>query len=240
MDDLRPVVEEIDWLTDDAAARDLRGQRPHRLQQASGPRRGAGGRSDRMIRTGAEYLEALRKPREVYVGGEKITQVLDYAPFRRPIESYASLYDLKHDPSAQEILTRRGEDGELHDISFRRAEERRGPAREGRSVPPLRAADVRLHGPRPRVHGGADRRTLRERRVVRRLPRGRRRERRQLLPLRPRQRPLPHACAREPAERPLEAVAPAEEPVPAPARQGGDRRTASSSAAPSSSRPPRR
>ena len=71
-----------------------------------------------MIRTGAEYVEALRKPREVYVGGEKVTQVLDYAPFRRPIESYAALYDLKHDPAAQEHLTVRDENGELSDISF--------------------------------------------------------------------------------------------------------------------------
>ena len=85
-----------------------------------------------MIRTGAEYLEAMRKPREVYVGGEKVTQVLDYAPFRRPIESYAALYDLKHDPAAQDALTRRGEDGELHDISFV------VPKRQ-RSVPTIRS-----------------------------------------------------------------------------------------------------
>lgn len=71
-----------------------------------------------MIRTGAQYLEGLRTPREVYVGGEKVTQVLDYAPFRRPIESYAALYDLKHDPAEQDVLTRREDDGELYDISF--------------------------------------------------------------------------------------------------------------------------
>ena len=72
-----------------------------------------------MIRTGADYLEGLRKPREVFVAGEKITQVLEYAPFRRPIESYAALYDLKHDPAAQETLTYREEpDGDLYDISW--------------------------------------------------------------------------------------------------------------------------
>jgi anthranilate 3-monooxygenase (FAD) / 4-hydroxyphenylacetate 3-monooxygenase len=72
-----------------------------------------------MIRTGAEYIEALASPREVYVGGEKVTQVLDYPPFRRPIESYAGLYDLKHDPAKQELLTYRDTpDGELFDISF--------------------------------------------------------------------------------------------------------------------------
>jgi len=70
-----------------------------------------------MIRTGAEYLESLRKPREVYVGGEKVTQVLEYAQFRRPIESYASLYDLKHDPALQDTLTYE-EGGERYDRSF--------------------------------------------------------------------------------------------------------------------------
>ena len=73
-----------------------------------------------MIRTGADYVEGLRNsPREVYVGGEKVTHVLDYPPFRRPIESYAGLYDLKHDPSAQEILTYTEEPGgERYDVSF--------------------------------------------------------------------------------------------------------------------------
>jgi anthranilate 3-monooxygenase (FAD)/4-hydroxyphenylacetate 3-monooxygenase len=70
-----------------------------------------------MIRTGAEYLEGLHKPREVYVGGEKVTQVLDYPPFRRPIESYASLYDLKHEPTTREILTYE-HGGETYDVSF--------------------------------------------------------------------------------------------------------------------------
>ena len=73
-----------------------------------------------MIRTGEQYLEGLRTPRDIYVGGEKVTDILDYAPFRRPIESYAHLYDMKHDPRYQEILTYREEpDGELFDMSFR-------------------------------------------------------------------------------------------------------------------------
>src|SRR5437773_1454362 len=72
-----------------------------------------------MIRTGADYLAGLQAPREVYVGGEKVVNVLDYAPFRRPIASYAGLYDLKHDPAKQELLTYRDSpDGEVYDVSF--------------------------------------------------------------------------------------------------------------------------
>ncbi|MBM3678081.1 MAG: 4-hydroxyphenylacetate 3-hydroxylase [Actinobacteria bacterium] len=73
-----------------------------------------------MIRTGEQYMEGLRAPREIYVGGERITDVLEYAPFRRPIEGYARLYDMKHDPRYAEVLTYREEpDGDLFDMSFR-------------------------------------------------------------------------------------------------------------------------
>lgn len=71
-----------------------------------------------MIRTGAQYIEALRAPREVYVGGERIDDVTKYPAFRKPIESYARLYDLKHDPEFQDTLTYLDENSERHDISF--------------------------------------------------------------------------------------------------------------------------
>jgi anthranilate 3-monooxygenase (FAD)/4-hydroxyphenylacetate 3-monooxygenase len=61
---------------------------------------------------GKEFIEGLRKPREVYVNGEKITDVTTYPAFKRPIESVAKLYDLKHDPRYRDILTYQPEDGE--------------------------------------------------------------------------------------------------------------------------------
>lgn len=71
-----------------------------------------------MIRTGQQYIDALSKPREVYVGGQRVTDVTKYPAFRKPIESYARLYDMKHDPDLQDVLTYLDEDGERHDISF--------------------------------------------------------------------------------------------------------------------------
>lgn len=57
------------------------------------------------IRTGKEYIERLKEPREVYVDGERITDVTQYPPFRRPIEAVARLYDMKHVPELQPKLT---------------------------------------------------------------------------------------------------------------------------------------
>lgn len=71
-----------------------------------------------MIRTGAQYIQALRTPREVYVSGERVEDVTTFPAFRKPIESYARLYDMKHDPAYQDILTYADENGDRHDISF--------------------------------------------------------------------------------------------------------------------------
>lgn len=58
------------------------------------------------IRTGAEYIEGLRKrPREVWVAGEKITNVVDHPYFRQPIKEIAKLYDMQHDPKYQDKIT---------------------------------------------------------------------------------------------------------------------------------------
>ncbi|MFB6395866.1 4-hydroxyphenylacetate 3-hydroxylase family protein [Polymorphospora lycopeni] len=72
-----------------------------------------------MIRTGKQYIEGLRTPREVYVGGERVADVTTYPAFRKPIESYARLYDMKHDSRYTDILTYSEEPGgERYDISF--------------------------------------------------------------------------------------------------------------------------
>lgn len=71
------------------------------------------------IRTGKEYIEAIRQPREVYVNGERITDVTQYPPFQKPIEVVAKLYDLKHDPQLQPKLTYTSPTtGELCDICY--------------------------------------------------------------------------------------------------------------------------
>ncbi|GAA0984945.1 4-hydroxyphenylacetate 3-monooxygenase, oxygenase component [Acrocarpospora macrocephala] len=72
-----------------------------------------------MIRTGKQYIEGLRAPREVYVGGERVVDVTTYPAFHEPIQSYARLYDMKHDSQYQDILTYTEEPGgERYDISY--------------------------------------------------------------------------------------------------------------------------
>jgi len=64
------------------------------------------------IRTGAEYIERLKKtPREVWLRGERLEDVTTHPAFRRPIEQIAQLYDMQHDPVYADVLTRPGPDG---------------------------------------------------------------------------------------------------------------------------------
>jgi 4-hydroxyphenylacetate 3-monooxygenase len=55
--------------------------------------------------TGAEYLETLRHGREVYINGERVTDVTTHKAFRNSARSVARLYDALHDPKSKDILT---------------------------------------------------------------------------------------------------------------------------------------
>jgi len=58
------------------------------------------------IRTGAEYIEALRSRQpEVWMGGEKITDVYNEDVFHQPIKEIAKLYDMQHDPKYKDDIT---------------------------------------------------------------------------------------------------------------------------------------
>ncbi len=70
-----------------------------------------------MIRTGDQYIAGLEAPREVYVGGERVEDVTKYPAFRRPLDSYARLYDLKHTAEFQDAMTYT-ENGDRFDLSY--------------------------------------------------------------------------------------------------------------------------
>ncbi len=70
-----------------------------------------------MIRTGAQYMEGLEAPREAYVDGERVEDVTKFPAFRRPIESYARVYDMKHSAEFQDRMTY-VENGQRFDLSF--------------------------------------------------------------------------------------------------------------------------
>ena len=57
-------------------------------------------------RTGAQYLQGLRDhPREVWIGGQKVSDVTTYLGFRNGALSVAALYDMQHDPAFHHEMT---------------------------------------------------------------------------------------------------------------------------------------
>jgi 4-hydroxyphenylacetate 3-monooxygenase len=55
--------------------------------------------------TGKEYLESLRDGREVWIYGERVTDVTAHPAFRNPARMMARLYDALHDSEKQDKLT---------------------------------------------------------------------------------------------------------------------------------------
>ncbi|CAN5541937.1 4-hydroxyphenylacetate 3-monooxygenase, oxygenase component [soil metagenome] len=57
-------------------------------------------------RTGKEFIAGLQaEPREVYIGGERVTDVTSHPAFKGIIDSLAHLYDMQHDPEYRDELT---------------------------------------------------------------------------------------------------------------------------------------
>src|SRR5215472_2557068 len=55
--------------------------------------------------TGAEYLESLRDGREIWLYGERVTDVTTHPAFRNAARMIARLYDALHDSELKEVLT---------------------------------------------------------------------------------------------------------------------------------------
>src|SRR5579859_4442016 len=47
-------------------------------------------------RTGRQFLEGLRAPRELYVGDEKVTDIASHPAFSGAAEELAAVFDLQH------------------------------------------------------------------------------------------------------------------------------------------------
>ena len=65
----------------------------------------AGGDAPKRPLTGAEFLDSLRGPREVWIYGERVKDVTAHQAFRNPARMLARLYDALHDPALQPVLT---------------------------------------------------------------------------------------------------------------------------------------
>src|SRR5437868_14637998 len=75
-----------------------------------------------MLRTGAQYLEALNDDRDVWVGNEKIDNVATHPKTRDYARRIADFYDLHHREDLQDVMTFVDEDGVRRSM---RSEERR-------------------------------------------------------------------------------------------------------------------
>ena len=71
-------------------------------------------------RTGRDYIEGLKKqPREIWIGGQKVTDPTDHPAFKHGVQSMAQLFDLQHDPAIRDEMTYiEPETGERTGMSF--------------------------------------------------------------------------------------------------------------------------
>ncbi|WP_279382054.1 4-hydroxyphenylacetate 3-hydroxylase N-terminal domain-containing protein, partial [Pseudomonas sp. 95_A] len=71
-----------------------------------------------MLRTGAQYLEALNDGRNVWVGDEKIDNVATHPKTRDYARRIAEFYDLHHRNDLQDVMTFVDEDGERRSMQW--------------------------------------------------------------------------------------------------------------------------
>jgi 4-hydroxyphenylacetate 3-monooxygenase len=58
-----------------------------------------------MLRTGKEHLERLKDGRIIYIGGERVDDVVTHPAFRNAARTVAMIYDLKADPAHRDVMT---------------------------------------------------------------------------------------------------------------------------------------
>lgn len=58
-----------------------------------------------MIRTGDDYRESIRDGREVWMNGERITDVTTHPAFKPAVDARAAIYDMQHRPELAETMT---------------------------------------------------------------------------------------------------------------------------------------
>src|SRR5438270_2190308 len=63
-----------------------------------------------MIRSGDEYRASIRDGREVWMNGERITDVTAHPAFRPLVDARARIYDMAHDPATSDLMSYRDAD----------------------------------------------------------------------------------------------------------------------------------
>jgi len=62
-------------------------------------------RNETVLRTGEEYIESLRDGREVWIDGERVSDVPAHPAFAPMVNLRAGVYDLGHEAGARDLLT---------------------------------------------------------------------------------------------------------------------------------------
>jgi aromatic ring hydroxylase len=70
------------------------------------------------VMDGRRYVESLRDGREVWLHGEKVTDVTRHPAFANVVRTFADLYDQQHRTPTQELMTYVDEDGVRGSISY--------------------------------------------------------------------------------------------------------------------------
>ena len=70
------------------------------------------------IMDGARYIESLRDGREIWLHGEKVSDVTQHPAFRNVVATFAELYDLQHQAATREIMTYVDPDGVRGSVSY--------------------------------------------------------------------------------------------------------------------------
>ena len=58
-----------------------------------------------MLRTGKDYLSAIRDGRKIYLGGELVRDVTTHPAFRNSARSFAEIYDRKRSPEHADAMS---------------------------------------------------------------------------------------------------------------------------------------
>ena len=73
-----------------------------------------------MIRSGDEYRASIRDGREVWMNGERITDVTAHPAFKPLVDARARIYDMAHDPATSDLMSYQDADsGERHAVGLK-------------------------------------------------------------------------------------------------------------------------
>ncbi len=72
-----------------------------------------------MIRTGQQYRESILDGREVYIDGQKVSDVATHPMFKPLVDIRARIYDMAHKDQYRNIMTDTDEDGEQYATSLK-------------------------------------------------------------------------------------------------------------------------